>query len=296
MTPTSVVTGPTAGGIGHHVAIGLARHGHRVVLAGRDAHRLEEAAGLVGAEVPDARVETLLLDLADLTSVRRAAAQAADLGPLGLLVNNAGVMTPRYARTADGLDVQMTTNHWGPFLFTGLLLPQLVASADGRVVTVSSVGHRLARRAPLHDPRSKPRAYLRLVGYGQTKLANLLFTFELDRRLRRAGLPVKALAAHPGLAGTHLFAKGQVGRANGVVGSILDAAQKAVSQPASAGARPVLSACLDDLPGSAYVGPTGFREAYGEPGLVGCSDLARDEDAARRLWELSEETVGLRYP
>jgi NAD(P)-dependent dehydrogenase (short-subunit alcohol dehydrogenase family) len=132
--------------------------------------------------------------------------------------------------------------------------------------------------------------------YGQTKLANLLFTFELDRRLAAAGLPVKALAAHPGLAGTHLFANGQVGRFTGAVGSILDAAQKAVSQSAADGARPVVMACLDDLPGSTYVGPTGFREAYGEPGVVGCSELARDPEAARQLWELSEETVELRYP
>jgi NAD(P)-dependent dehydrogenase (short-subunit alcohol dehydrogenase family) len=296
VTSTSVVTGPSPGGLGQYVAAGLARRGDRVVLAGRTRSRLEETAAAIRADVPRARIELLDLDLAELATVRSAAARAADLGPLGLLVNNAGVMAPPYTRTADGLDLQMATNHWGPFLLTGLLLPQLVAGGDSRVVTVSSVGHRLARHAPLHDPRSKPHPYSRWAVYGQTKVANLLFTFELDRRLAAVGLPVKALAAHPGLAGTHLFANGQVGGFTGAVGSILDAAQRAVSQSAAEGARPVLMAATADLPGSTYVGPTGFREARGEPGLVGCSDLARDPDAARRLWELSEETVGLRYP
>jgi NAD(P)-dependent dehydrogenase (short-subunit alcohol dehydrogenase family) len=296
MTPTSVVTGPSTGGIGYFVALGLARRGDRVVLAGRTPGKLEEAEAAILAELPDARLARLVVDVSDLDSVRSAAGRAEDLGPLHLLVNNAGVMAPAFARTREGFEVQMATNHWGPFLLTGLLMPQLVAGGDSRVVTVSSVGHRLARRAPLHDPRSKPHLYSRWAGYGQTKLANLLFTFELDRRLAAAGLPVKALAAHPGLAGTHLFANGQVGRFTGPVGSIADAAQRAVSQSAAQGARPVLVAATEDLPGSTYVGPTGFREARGEPGLVGCSDLARDPEAARLLWELSEETVGIRYP
>jgi hypothetical protein len=132
--------------------------------------------------------------------------------------------------------------------------------------------------------------------YSQTKLANLLFTYELDSRLMAAGLPVKALAAHPGLAGTHLVVNGQFGRPSGGVASILDAAMKAISQPPAAGARPVLLAATGDLPGSTYVGPTGLHEARGEPGVVGSSALSHDENAQRALWELSERTTELRYP
>jgi len=296
MSRTALVTGPSVGGIGYQVALELARGGHRVVLAGRTAARLDDAAAGIRAALPDADLHQLVVDLSLLDSVRSAAGRAADVGPLHLLVNNAGVMGTPYQRTREGFDLQLATNHWGPFLLTGLLLPQLVASGAGRVVTVSSVGHRLARHAPLDDPRSKPRVYSRWAVYGQTKVANLLFTFELERRLAVAELPVEALAAHPGLAGTHLFANGQPGRPGGGLFSIFDAAQRAVSQSAADGARAVLMAATADLPGTTYVGPTGLYEFRGEPGVVGCSDLARDPEAARRLWELSEETVGLRYP
>ncbi|GAA5106556.1 hypothetical protein GCM10023339_03650 [Alloalcanivorax gelatiniphagus] len=206
---TAVVTGPTLGGLGHHTALELARRGARVVLAGRTPDKLATAAEAITAEVPGAGLETLVVDLSDLASVRTAAEQAGDLGPLHLLVNNAGIMATPYRRTADGLESQMATNHFGPFLLTGLLLDQLVASGEGRVVTLSSQMHRLARSAPLGDPRVR-RRYSRWRVYSQTKLANLLFTHELDRRLRRAGLPVLALAAHPGLAGTHLVVNGQL--------------------------------------------------------------------------------------
>ncbi len=282
------MTGPTLGGIGFYVALELARGGLPVVLAGRSLDRLAAASDAILRELPDAEVDRLVVDLSLLDSVRSAAGRAADLGPVSLLVNNAGVMAPPYSRTREGLDLQMATNHWGPFLLTGLLLPQLVASGDGRVVTVSSLGHRLARHAPLHDPRGKPHLYSRWAVYGQTKLANLLFTFELDRRLAAAALPVKALAAHPGLAGTRLFSNGQSAAAR-AAGPILNAAQRAVSQSAVDGALPVLMAATEDLPGSTYVGPSGPAEFRGPPAVVGCSDLARDADAARRLWELSED-------
>jgi NAD(P)-dependent dehydrogenase (short-subunit alcohol dehydrogenase family) len=205
------------------------------------------------------------------------------------------VMATPYARTADGLELQMATNHFGPFLLTGLLLSQLVASDDARVVSVSSPMHRVARRAPLDDPRRDGR-YSRWPVYGQTKLANLLFTFELDRRTRRAELPLRALAAHPGLAATHLAANGRYGRSAGGRASILDATVRAVAQPAHRGALPTLMAVTADLPGSTYCGPRGWQESRGLPTVVGCSRLARDEDAQRRLWELSEQTTGIAYP
>jgi NAD(P)-dependent dehydrogenase (short-subunit alcohol dehydrogenase family) len=292
---TAVVTGPTLGGLGFHTALELARHGARVVLAGRTPDKLDAAAAAITAEVPDARLEHLVVDLSDLGSVRAAGAAAAGLGPLDPLVNNAGIMATPFRSTVDGLESQMATNHFGPFLLTGLLLDQLVASGEGRVVTLSSQAHRMARTAPLGDPRVR-RRYSRWGVYGQTKLANLLFTFELDRRLRRAGLPVTALAAHPGLAGTHLAVNGQLGTTQGRRAAILDAAVKLVSQSAAAGAWPTLMAATADLPGGTYVGPGGPGQASGPPRIVGTTPLARDEMAQRRLWETSEETVGLSWP
>lgn len=293
---TVVVTGPTLGGLGHHTALELARKGARVVLAGRNPAKVEETVAAIKDEVPGATLDALHLDLASLASVRQAAAAATQVGPIDVLVNNAGVMGTPYSRTADGLELQMATNHFGPFLLTGLLLPQLVQSADGRVVTVSSMMHTVAGKAPLSDPREQRGRYSRWKVYGQSKLANLYFTAELDRRLREAGLPVRALAAHPGFAGTHLAANGQYGRSSGGIASILDAGIKVVSQPAAAGAWPSLMAATADLPGNSFVGPGGFRQMSGRPKLVGRSRLARNEDAARELWELSEKTVDLQYP
>lgn len=291
-----VVTGPTLGGLGHHTALELARRGGRVILAGRNPAKVEETVAAIRVEVPKAQLEALHLDLASLSSVRTAAAAAAQVGPIDVLVNNAGVMGTKYSRTADGLELQMATNHFGPFLLTGLLLPQLVQSEDGRVVTVSSLFHTFAGRAPLGPPREQKGRYNTWRVYGQTKLANLYLTSELERRLRAADLPVRALAAHPGFAGTHLAANGQYGRSSGGIASILDAGVKAVSQTAEAGAWPTLMAATADLPGDTFVGPGGFRQLSGRPRVVGRSRLARNEENARRLWEISEQTVDLRYP
>ena len=294
---TVLVTGPTVGGLGQFTALELARRGARVVLAGRRPEKVAETRRLILDEVPDAELEELVVDLADLASVRRAAAEAAGLGPIDVLVNNAGVMAPPYHRTGDGLELQMATNHFGPFLLTGLLLPQLVASEDGRVVTVSSQMHRVARKAPLDDPRQPHGRYQRWPVYSQTKLANLLFTYELDRRLRRAELPVKALAAHPGFASTHLAANGQYGRAQGGRATILDAAIKAISpNSADEGAWPTLMAATADLPGATYVGPDGWFEWGGHPQVTTSTKQSYDETAQRRLWQLSEEVTGVRYP
>ncbi|WP_341927161.1 oxidoreductase [Nocardioides psychrotolerans] len=293
---TIVVTGTTVGGLGHCTALELARRGARVVLAGRSATKVSETESAIRTEVPAASLEQLVVDLSDLGSVRAAAADASSYGPIDVLVNNAGVMATPQTRTGDGLELQMATNHFGPFLLTGLLLPQLVASGDGRVVAVSSQFHRYAKAAPLGDPRQDAGRYDKWRTYGATKLANLLFTYELDRRAREAGLPVEALAAHPGFAGTHLAANGQYGRSSGGVASILDATIKAVSQSAAAGAWPTLMAATADLPGGTYCGPSGPAQLAGAPQVVTSSRASRDADAMRRLWEISEETTGIRYP
>lgn len=298
---TAVVTGASPGGLGHHTALELARRGARVVLAGRSAERLAATARLITDELDGDQPapEPLVVDLADLSSVRTAAGSAADLGPLHLLVNNAGVMATPEQRTPDGLERQLATNHFGPFLLTGLLLPQLVAAEGSRVVTVSSQLHRRARSAPLGDPR-QPGRYRRWQAYAQSKLANLLFTFELERRLRGAGLPVTAMTAHPGLAATRLVANGPLGgvsgRLPGRASAMYDAAVRAVAQPVAQGAWPTLMAATADLPGGTFVGPDGTGQLSGRPQVVTASSAAQDERAQHALWELSERTVGLAWP
>ncbi|MFN8190546.1 MAG: oxidoreductase [Nocardioidaceae bacterium] len=293
----ALVTGTTVGGLGHHTALELARRGATVLLAGRNEPKLKATEAAIHGEVPSARLQRVVVDLADLSSVRRAAGHVSELH---LLVNNAGIMAPGYSRTVDGFESQLGTNHFGPFLLTGLLLPRLHEAAesghDARVVTVSSMMHRTARSAPVEDPLAENGRYLRWPQYARSKLANLLFTYELDRRLADAGIAVKAMAAHPGFAGTHLVANGQLGRTTGTVASILEASVKAVSQSPASGALPTLMAATAALPSGTYCGPSGFNEMRGAPKVVGASSLARDVDAQRRLWEVSEEAVGLSWP
>jgi NAD(P)-dependent dehydrogenase (short-subunit alcohol dehydrogenase family) len=286
-----LVTGVTSG-IGEQTAMELARHGAEVVLAARSESRLDRTEADILAAVPTAVLHRTIIDLADLSSVRRAAAEVSRIGPLDVLVNNAGVMAPPFSQTVDGFELQLATNHLGPFLLTGLLLPQLVASGRGRVVTVSSQAHRFTRRAPLDDPRVHHGRYSRWGAYSRSKLAGLLFTFELDRRLREHGLPVTAVACHPGYSATELMGKGRSGRR----GQVLQAVFTLVGQPSSMGALPTLMAATAELPGSTYVGPGNVLQMRGLPGVVKPRRLALDREAQRRLWELSEASTGLRYP
>ena len=286
----AAVTGVTAG-LGTVTARELARAGAEVVLVARSSDRLAATRADLESDVPGATFHSVVADLADLSSVRRGATAISALGPLNLLVNNAGVMALPYARTVDGFEMQFGTNHLGPFLLTGLLLPQLIASGDARVVAVASQAHRLARRPPLDDPRTLTGRYSRWGAYGGSKLANLMFTFELDRRCRAAGLPVKALAAHPGYSATEL-----VGKTGGVAGQIMAAATKLLGQPARLGALATLMAATADLPGSTYIGPDGPGQMRGYPQVVQPRRLARNEEAQRRLWALSEAATGIHYP
>lgn len=287
----TLVTGATSG-LGEATVLALARAGADVVVAGRQPQRLAATIDGVRRELPDAAVHPLVLDLADLASVRRAASEAAGLGPLHLLVNNAGVMATPYRLTTDGFELQLGTNHFGHFALTGLLLPALLESGDARVVTVSSQMHRVALRAPLHDPRRRHGRYQRWQAYAASKLANLLFTFELDARARAAGLPLTATAAHPGYARTNLHN----GHAHQRRNWILAAAVAVAGQSADKGALPILMAATADLPGGTYVGPGGVGEIQGAPRVVSTRPLARDPETARRLWEISERATGVVYP
>ena len=292
----ALVTGVT-GGLGRHTALELARHGAEVVVAARSPGKLSAAAATIRRQLPHASLLPLVVDLADLASVRRAAAEAATYGPIDLLVNHAGVMATPHRRTVEGFDLQLGTNHLGHFALTGLLLPQLVAAGHARVVTVASQAHRIVRSVPLGDPRIDDGRYNKWRAYGRSKLANLLFMFELDRRTRRGDLPITSVAAHPGYASTNLTSTGLQMNGRSAESSIIDAATKLVAQPAEQGALPLLmAATLPGLPPGSYIGPSGPGEWRGAPKIVGTSRAARDEAMAAGLWEMSENATGVRYP
>ena len=292
----ALVTGVTSG-IGEHTVIELARHGAEVILGARNPAKLEATIAKVAEAVPGASLHPLTIDVSDLASVRRAASQVD--GPLDLLVNNAGVMATPHQRTADGLELQMATNHFGPFALTGLLFDQLAASGNGRVVAISSQGSRMARRAPLDDPHDQSGRYGRWRAYFESKLADLLFILELDRRAREQKVPVRGLAAHPGYSATGLMGTGRntgnTGEKMRWTANIMQAVFAAVGQPPEMGAWPTLMAATADLPGSTYVGPSGPLQMKGPPRIVAARQLAHDREAQRELWELSERTTGVRF-
>ncbi|MCW2850132.1 MAG: hypothetical protein JWR90_4106 [Marmoricola sp.] len=292
----ALVTGVTSG-IGEKTVIELVRHGAEVILGARNPTKLEASTTTIRKAVPGADLHPLTIDVSDLTSVHTAAKEIQ--GPLHLLVNNAGVMATPYQRTTDGLELQMATNHFGPFALTGLLWPQLVASGDGRVVAVGSQASRVARTAPLEDPKDESLPYSRYRSYAQSKLADLMFVFTLDRRARAQGIPVKGLAAHPGYAATGLMGTGISTGSDtekpSRTSTIMQAVFSAIGQPAEIGALPTLMAATGDLPGSTYIGPSGPGQFKGHPRIVSPRRLALDREAQDRLWSLSEEATGVRF-
>jgi len=282
-----VVTGANSG-IGFETARVLAEHGATVVLACRDTARGEAAAARMPGSGP---VSVQRLDLGSLASVRTAASQIrARHQQLDLLINNAGLMMPPYGTTTDGFELQFGTNHLGHFALTGLLLGLLLPAAGSRVVTVSSNVH-LAGRLNFADLQSA-RRYHRVAAYGQSKLANLLFTYELQRRLAAAGAGTSALAAHPGTALTGLtrYFPAAVDRAYHALG-------QPIAQSARLGALPTLRAAADPAArGGEYYGPGSRFEVKGYPRRVSSSARSHDEQAQRRLWQESERLTGVRYP
>ena len=275
---TVVVTGANSG-IGRAAAQALAAAGARVVLAVRDT-----AKGEAAAVAMPGTTEVRRLDLASLESIRAFAANWK--GELSLLINNAGVMAPPLSRTADGFELQFGTNHLGHFALTNLLLEHVT----GRVVTVSSTAHRMGA-IDFDDLNWERKPYRRWRAYGQSKLANLLFTVELQRRLDAAGSPVIATAAHPGYAATNL----QFHSGSGVMDRLSSVGNRIFAQDEHAGTLPTLYAATADVPGNSFAGPSGFMEQRGAPKLVGRSAAAKDTYAARRLWEVSEELTGVRF-
>jgi NAD(P)-dependent dehydrogenase (short-subunit alcohol dehydrogenase family) len=277
----AVVTGATSG-LGLHTARALARAGAEVVVAVRDVER--------GRQVGAAAV--VRLDLAEQASVREAAAELLERWPrMDILVNNAGVMAVPKRTTPDGFELQMATNHFGHFALTGLLLGAL---GSARVVTVSSGAHR-GGKIDFGDLNSE-RSYHRWRVYSQTKLANLLFMFELGRRAAAAGLDLTSVAAHPGLAKTNLQAVGPRMEGSRLREAIIVGGTRLLGQSDEQGALPSLyAATVPDLASGTYVGPDGMFEGRGHPKIVSASRAAHDEAAARRLWEASEQLTGVSY-
>jgi NAD(P)-dependent dehydrogenase (short-subunit alcohol dehydrogenase family) len=276
---TFVITGANSG-LGLITARELGRHGARVVLAVRDTAKGERAASGIPGDT-----EVRALDLADLSSVR-AFAEAWE-GDVDVLINNAGIMAIPLSRTKDGFETQIGTNHLGHFALTNLLLPHVT----DRGVTLSSGAHRIGKMR-LDDLNWEQGGYKRWGAYGQSKLANLLFTLELQRRLAEAGSDVLAVAAHPGYASTNL----QSHTENAVQNVIMAVGNKVLAQSDEMGALPTLYAATQDVPGGSFVGPDGFQEQRGHPTLVGRSGRASNEEDARRLWEVSEELTGVSFP
>lgn len=276
---TAVVTGATSG-IGRVAAHELAGAGATVTLAVRDT-----TDGRIVADSMTGDVTVRRLDLADLGSVRSFAGDTD--GQIDLLVDNAGVMATPMQRTVDGFELQIGTNHLGHFALTNLLLPQIT----DRVVVVSSDLHR-GGTVDLDDLNWERRPYKRWGAYSQSKLANLLFTFELERRLTAAGSVVRATAAHPGYAATNLQGGTGSWLANlaGAIGN------KLIAQSDTMGALPTLYAATADIPGGTYIGPDGFRHMRGHPTVDSPASQALDTAVARRLWELSEELTGVAWP
>jgi NAD(P)-dependent dehydrogenase (short-subunit alcohol dehydrogenase family) len=294
---TAVVTGANSG-LGLWTSLALAQHGAHVVMACRDPRRGDEALGQVRVQAPGSSAELRALDLADLSSVRAFAADLlADRPRIDILVNNAGVMAPpRRLTTADGFELQIGTNHLGHFALTGELLPGLVAGPS-RVVTVSSMAHRTGRIDL--DDLSSERSYRPWAAYGQSKLANLLFTMELQRRSDAAGADLTSVAAHPGYSATSLVRNG-VGSSRaglgGLLSVVMDAATKVLGQPAEAGAWPSLyAATMPDVRGTEYFGPHAFGGWRGYPVRTTAIPSAYDPDLATALWQRSADLTGVSY-
>ena len=276
---TVIITGANSG-IGRAAATALAAAGAHVVLAVRNLDKGREAAAQMSGST-----EVRQLDLASLDSVRAFAAGWES--PIDILINNAGVMIPPLSQTTDGFEMQFGTNHLGHFALTNLLLPHVT----GRVVTLASGAHRMGK-IDFNDLNWERKPYRAWRAYGQSKLANLLFTAELQRRLDATASSVKATAAHPGYAATNL----QFHSGSRIMDLLSQLGNRVIAQDDKAGALPTLYAAVADIPGNSYAGPDGFMEGRGAPKLVGRSHAAQDMDVARRLWDVSEQLTGVSFP
>ena len=290
----ALVTGANSG-IGFETAAALADHGAHVVLACRNREKARRALDELENDLEGASLEILSLDLSDLYSVRAAAAQfLSEHARLDLLINNAGVMGTPYRQTADGFELQMATNHLGHFALTGLLLDRLITSGRSRVVTVSSQMHRFSHL--VLDDVAGERVRNTWLNYGTSKLANLLFTAELSRRLGAAGLPTTAVAAHPGWTRSNLAGTGAAVGEKRLRAKVGRVAGHTFGQATATGALPTLCAATSSaVHNGQFVGPAHWMQLFGPPKIVRPDKRARDTTTAARLWQISEELTGVHY-
>jgi NAD(P)-dependent dehydrogenase (short-subunit alcohol dehydrogenase family) len=287
---TFIVTGANSG-LGFEAARELAHHGGMVIIAARDEAKGLDAVARIKAEQPSAAVEYRAIDLADLESVRAFAASIVSGGiAVDVLINNAGIMFPPRKLSPQGFESQFATNHLGHFALTGLLYDTLRRGRDARVVTVTS---NLYKGGSIHfDDLSGEKSYSPQAFYQQSKFANVLFGLELDRRLRAAGAPVKSMLAHPGYSATNLQRSAQ----SALMRAVMQIGNRLIAQSASMGALDELYAAVaPSAEGGKVYGPDGFREMRGHPVEVEPDSAARNEDTARRLWDLSEKLTGVRW-
>ena len=292
----AVVTGANSG-LGYFTALELARHGAQVILACRSRDKTDAAIRDIQAAVPGAGVEFMALDLADLDAVRAfAAALKARTRRLDILANTAGVMALPLLRTKQGFEMQIGTNHLGHFALTGQLFDLLSATPGARVVNTASLAHRWTRGIDFDDFNWERKPYRKWDAYGKTKLANLLFTYELDRRLKQAGSGVIAVAAHPGYSATNLQAAGPIIEKSAIGRAVMAVANALFAQSAAMGALPQLyAATMPDVQGGEYYGPDGPGQNAGHPKRVGSNPASRDEAVAKRVWGLSEQLTGVSW-
>ncbi|MGI2329017.1 oxidoreductase [Planococcus sp. YIM B11945] len=286
---TAIVTGGNSG-IGLEAAKVFAERGARVVLAVRNTEKGQAAREDILAENNTAQIEIMKLDLAELASVRAFAEQfMSRFDSLDLLINNAGVMTPPYSKTKDGFELQFGGNHLGHFALTGLLLPLLKKTPDSRVVTVSSLAHKNASID--FDNLDGSNGYKAMKFYGQSKLANLLFAQELDKRFKQYGLPTKSFACHPGISATNLFKF-----SNRDAPKLLRNLANRLLQPPAMGALPTVYAATElDLSGGEYIGPDGKGQRKGYPALDTPHKSAGDAAVSHKLWDVSEKLTGVTF-
>ena len=290
----ALVTGANSG-LGFHTAQTLAVNGARVLLACRSVPRAEQAKAEILQSLPQAQLEVIELDLADLESIRRCAETLRnDLNRLNILINNAGVMAIPRRETAQGFERQFGVNHLGHFALTGALLPLLLETPGSRIVNVSSMAHRSGRMN--FSDLQGTRKYSRFGAYSQSKLANLLFTLELHRRLERKGADTISVAAHPGWAATNLQFAGPRDRGSSIEMLMMRALNALLAQSAQQGALPQLyAATAPDVRGGDFVGPDGWMGMRGHPCKVTAKETAYDEEPARQLWQVSFELTGEMY-
>jgi len=285
-----IVTGANSG-LGYETTLTLAKKGAKVIMACRNLSKANTAKKEIENEVPNADLEVMEIDLSSLSSVRNFAKEyKSKFNRLDVLINNAGVMTPPYTKTEDGFELQLAANYLGHFLLTGLLLDTILKSPHSRIVTLSSIAHKNGKIN--FDDLQSEKKYSASGAYAQSKLACLMFTFELQRRLEKQDVhQTISTASHPGIATTELSR-----HIPKLIYTILryTIAPFFTHAPAE-GAKPTILAAIGEAKGGDYFGPTGFKEFKGEAGKATYTDLSKDETIAKRLWAVSEDLVGLKY-